>query len=365
MTDVAPHKTGQAGQTRQRVFLSIITIVVLVVIFVWVIPRFGDYESAWAVIKSLPPSYAVLLGLVTLLALFLYILPLQAALPGLPFIDATMIRQSSYVASNTVPAGGAIALGMQYRMLTQAGFGGPPASAAVGLVTLFNLIVTLAMPVLGGAALLLTGDAGSRETWGVYIGLGGLCLVIGFCVLMFRKASTAQALGDIADRLIRGTIGRFMKNPPSGLGIQLVHFRSVTVAVVEKRWVELTVTSLLQQFSQALVLIVALLATGALRYEHNTVLHVFAAFGVAWLATFLPITPGGLGTVDAGLVGLLVAFGVKEDQALAGVLLWRALSWVPQVLFGLIGLALWRFRYRHLNNSQRETALAVSEDGAQ
>ena len=45
----------------------------------------------------------------------------------------------------------------------------------------------------------------------------------------------------------------------------------------------------------------------------------------------IPLTPGGLGTVDAALTALLVAFGLDQNDALAATLVWRACSWVPQV----------------------------------
>ena len=74
----------------------------------------------------------------------------------------------------------------------------------------------------------------------------------------------------------------------------------------------------------------------------------FAAFALARLAGFIPITPGGLGTVDAGLTSLLVAFGASKTDALAATLLWRAASWIPQVLIGIVTFIIWRARSNHI-----------------
>jgi len=47
-------------------------------------------------------------------------------------------------------------------------------------------------------------------------------------------------------------------------------------------------------------------------------------------------TPGGLGGVEAGMVAGFVAFGMPANTALAGVLLYRLISfWMPLVLGGL------------------------------
>ena len=59
-------------------------------------------------------------------------------------------------------------------------------------------------------------------------------------------------------------------------------------------------------------------------------------FAVASAATVLPITPAGLGVREGIFVGLLSAFGIPAEQALALSLTILAL----QVLFGLIGGAL-------------------------
>ena len=74
-----------------------------------------------------------------------------------------------------------------------------------------------------------------------------------------------------------------------------------------------------------------------------TLVEIFAAYSVALLLTSFPITPGGLGTVDAALVALLVAFGVDSSTAIAADLVWRIVWFLPQILVGLgaIGLYWW------------------------
>ena len=55
----------------------------------------------------------------------------------------------------------------------------------------------------------------------------------------------------------------------------------------------------------------------------------------------IPITPGGLGTVDAAMIGILVALGVNNGNATAADLVWRASSYVPQIIIGIIALIAW------------------------
>ena len=56
------------------------------------------------------------------------------------------------------------------------------------------------------------------------------------------------------------------------------------------------------------------------------------AFGVENLAVMIPISPGGVGLVEAGMSGALVALGVPAAVAVAGILGYRILSyWLPML----------------------------------
>ena len=70
--------------------------------------------------------------------------------------------------------------------------------------------------------------------------------------------------------------------------------------------------------------------------------EALAAFSFARVASFIPITPGGLGTVDAALAALLTGYGATSSQALAADLVWRAATYVPQVLLGSLTFLWWR-----------------------
>jgi len=53
---------------------------------------------------------------------------------------------------------------------------------------------------------------------------------------------------------------------------------------------------------------------------------IMVAYSLGKVAGMLPITPGGLGVVEAGLTGLLVVYGMPAARALAVTLLYRLLS---------------------------------------
>ncbi|HRA34925.1 MAG TPA: YbhN family protein, partial [Acidimicrobiales bacterium] len=69
--------------------------------------------------------------------------------------------------------------------------------------------------------------------------------------------------------------------------------------------------------------------------------NLVVAFGLAGVMAAIPITPGGLGVVEAVLTPTLVGFGVPARTATIGVLAWRFVQfWLPIPLGGVAYLSL-------------------------
>jgi uncharacterized protein (TIRG00374 family) len=69
------------------------------------------------------------------------------------------------------------------------------------------------------------------------------------------------------------------------------------------------------------------------------------AYASAKLLALIPLTPGGLGFVDAGLVGTLTLAGVAPQDALVATLAYRLVSfWLP-IPAGGVAYAAFRRRY--------------------
>jgi uncharacterized protein (TIRG00374 family) len=80
---------------------------------------------------------------------------------------------------------------------------------------------------------------------------------------------------------------------------------------------------------------------------------VLLAYAVAGVITWIPLTPGGLGVVEASLSGLLVLAGVHPGSAFVATLAYRlAAYWLP-LLAGAIAYSLYRRRYGRPHLSER------------
>ncbi len=329
---------------KRQVIASVVTLVTLVIVFAVILPQFADYGRAWDAIQALSGATFTLLILATIATVAAYVVPYQAALPGIRYGPAFVIRQTSFAISNGVPGGGAFGLGVQYQMLSEYGFGSGPATAAIGVTSVWNTLVTLGLPVLGVLALALSGRLDANVLGAALLGLLVLAALIGGLVIVFRSASAGRRLGEFADRLAAKVMGIFGKEARFDLTGKLLAFRVATVDVVAKRAAAITGANVLQQLMQFLVLFVALRGIQSGASAQTTFGEALVAFSVGRLGSFVPVTPGGLGTVDALITGLLVAFGADDADALGAVMVWRAATFFPQIFIGIGTFLYWRRR---------------------
>jgi len=77
-------------------------------------------------------------------------------------------------------------------------------------------------------------------------------------------------------------------------------------------------------------------------FGHRTnVIGLFVSYGLAQVLAAIPLTPGGLGVVEATLSATLVGFAVPKGIAILGVIGWRLVQfWLPIPIGGLAYLSL-------------------------
>lgn len=232
--------------------------------------------------------------------------------------------------SKAVPGGSAAGAALQFRMLTDGGI--PAAKIAAGLtaVSLINVATLFAMPlfalpaILGGAAI---NDGLARAAW---LGLGAFVLLFagGAALLLADKPVHLAARG--VEKLHNLFLRR--KPPLVNLTERLTHERDTVRSILGKRWSGAIVRSIGNVAFDYGALLAALVAVGA---SPRPSLVLLAYVGAVVIGMF-PITPGGLGLVEAGLAGMLVLAGVSPAQATLATLAYRLASyWGPLAAGGV------------------------------
>ena len=135
----------------------VLGVALVVGIFVGVIPQFASYRAAWAAIQGMSPGWWAAIAAAAALGLAFAVWPFQAALPRLRFWPGFMQVQTSTAVSTTVPAGGALALGLTYRMFGSFGFPAVAITSAVVTTGIWNLGFKFALPIMAVVLMAATG----------------------------------------------------------------------------------------------------------------------------------------------------------------------------------------------------------------
>jgi uncharacterized membrane protein YbhN (UPF0104 family) len=326
---------------RRSLVLGLLGLLTLDVIFVRVIPQIGSYSGAATALGRMTPMAVGLITVAVLAYLAAYGLPFVAAVPGLRFWQGQQVNQAAFTIGNGLPAGGAVGLGVQYTML--AGYGVEQAAGAAAIVSIgvWSTFVTLGVPVLGVAAIQLSGHGNGGSLVPAAAALTVLAAAVAGFALAMRRESAARTLGLLGNRLLGPALRRSRKTRGLDLVPVVLGFRAGLVDLVRRRWAVITAAQLGVLLAQFLVFYAALRGAQGWSAAGTSVLVAFGAFAVAQLGLLIPLTPGGLGTVDSALITLLVAMGVPAGQATAADLVWRAASFVPQIVVGAGALLTW------------------------
>ena len=318
-----------------------VSVAVLAAVFLFLFPKFADYGAAFEQILAMSPWWIAALAAASLVNIVVYPLTELAAIPSLSYRAAFASRQAAFTISNIIPGGGAVAVATQYSIL--AGYRVSPAvaAAAVSADGAWTYLITLAAPSIAVGLLLIEGDSTTGFTAAAAVGLAVVVVSVAVIAMTLRSEAGARKLGGWVQRPADRVFGWLKRTPPDTTSA-LVQFHLHASEMVGHRWRSLTVTNVAAQFAPFLVLLAAVAALGVFP-SPVTLIEVFAAFSIALLLTMFPLTPGGLGTVDAALVALLVGFGADSSTALAADLIWRVAWFLPQLLVGLGALGVYRW----------------------
>ncbi len=241
--------------------------------------------------------------------------------------------------TNVLPAGDVAGAGVQYQMLAIGGInadsaaGGLAVAAIIGLAGLFLLPVCVLPAILGG----LRVSPGLEHA--AYLGIAGFVLIIAFGAVLLTTNELLTWLARATQRLLNSIPKR--KTKTQDLPERLIAERNLVRTNLGRRWREAVLLIGGRIGFDYFALLCALRATGA---NPNAPL-VLLAYAATAVIALVPLTPGGLGIVEASLSGLLVLAGVGSASAIIATLAYRLVTyWLPIFAGGGVYVA---FRRRY------------------
>jgi len=302
-------------------------------------PSLGEVFSAWRRLDDFNPL-ALPFVVVLEVCSFACVWWLQAiALRTDRWLPVVLSQLAGNAFNRVTPGGGATGAAMTSRMLADAGFDLTTAATAVTVQSLLVTAALVALPVLVIPGV-LTGTVLPRSlVQAAWVGIAVFVVMAALGTVLLATRRPVRALGALVER----TANLFRRRRPAvvGLGDRLLLERDEIRRTMGTRWVEAVGAAVGRWGFEYLVLLLALYSIGA-RPDPWSVLLAFVAASVL---SMVPITPGGLGFVEAGLTATLVAAGVNAGQAVAVTLLFRLVSfWLP---LPIGAAAAWWFRRHH------------------
>lgn len=344
MTDPgAPESPKPKTAVWKRVVQALISLAIVVGIFVGVMPLIADYGEVFETIRAMTGLELGSLVLFGIWNLATYWFVLTAALPGLRLREAAVVNQASTAVSNTMPAGGAIGVGVSLAMYTSWGFRIASIGRSAVVTGIWNNFVKLGMPVLALALLALEGEVTPARLAAAAIGVAILAGAVVLFALVLKSDRLARSIGRGTQSVYNRIRKLLRRDPVGGWDDAASSFRTDTIGLLRHRWLWLTIATIVSHVSLYLVLLVALRHVGVSQEELSWI-AVLAAFAFVRLISALPLTPGGVGVVELGYAAVLTLglTDAQSAQVVAAILVFRAVTYLLPIPLGVISYVTWR-----------------------
>jgi uncharacterized protein (TIRG00374 family) len=318
-----------------------VSLLLVGLIFWYVQRQFADLSSVWVAFKTLTTQEMAILAAFTVWNLVTYWVVIVLATPGLTYPQAAVMTQATTAVSNSMPAGGAIGVGLTYTMLSSWGFSKSRGSLSVIVTGIWNNFVKLGTPILALAIVALQGQPSGGRLVAAGIGIVGLAGAVALFGLILRSEAFAAKSGIVLGRGMSALRKLVRRGPVTGWDLAVTKFRGRVIELVHDRWIRLTLTTILSHASLFVVLLICLRTMGVSEADVGWA-QVLTVFAFARLVTAIPLTPGGLGVVELALIAGIIRGGGNEAPVVAAVLLYRLLTYVLPILLGGISYIYWR-----------------------
>jgi putative heme transporter len=327
----------------RKVLRTVVSMALVAAIFGFALPRFASYRSVWASLDGMTWPHALLVGATAAASMASYWFMICAVLPSIRLRQAAVVNLGSNAVANALPAGGALGMGVSWAMLSSWGV----STADYVLYTLvsgtWNVLARLGLPALALPIMLTVARPDALLIAAATVGLAVLATAAAGLGLLVRSESFALRAGGALQAVLAIVCRLVRRQPPCDIPGSLLGFRRRAAALIAARGWWITATTMASHLILWLVLLACLRGVGLSQAQVPWQTSL-AAFAFVRLVTALPLTPGGLGITELGLVGTLAA-GLGPGagaQVTAAVLLYRAVTYLPPIPLGAAAYLVWQ-----------------------
>jgi uncharacterized protein (TIRG00374 family) len=345
--DESDTSTDQRRKRRRQRLTQLLALAVILAVFGFIFPRIASYSAAWNDVRSLTAAWIFTLIGVTVLNLFTGWWFITTCLPGLSLRRAAAMNMSSTAVANTVPGGGAIALGVSWSMASAWGFGVEQFTLYTLVSGLWSQFAKFGTPAVALVALAAVGGANRSLVLAAILGTAVFLGALGAVIWALHSENFMAVLGRFAQRVATKVMGWFHRPGPKNLEAAFLDFKHDASHLIKTRGWLMSVSTLTSDLTGWFVQLACLRACGVTAGEVSWE-KSFAGYALIRLLTTIPVTPGGLGVTEVGMTAYLAA-GLDTaltNRVAAAILLSRALTFIVPIPFGAINFTVWRWLRR-------------------
>jgi uncharacterized protein (TIRG00374 family) len=322
--------------TRGSILKRLLTVTVAGVALYGLAPRLGAVLGAWPRLRDIKPGWFAVMAVSESASLVCMCAVQRIACRERrwsPFLNSYLVGNA---VSELVPGGAATSAALQYEMLV--GEGVEPGRAASGM-TAGSVIVFATLLVLNVLALPLVVLGVSVPA--SLLAAAWISVVLLLAILLVgRLAFTGDRFLTVVGRAAQWALNKLRRHSlhVEDLPERLLLQRTAVAEAVGSHWWQALLAAAGKWLFDYLTLVFALAAVGA----RPNVALVLVAYSAVSLLGQIPLTPGGLGVVEAGLTGALALIGVSGGAAVLATLAYRLFDYWLYLPAGLVGLILHR-----------------------
>ncbi len=325
----------------------------LVLLFAVIVPALGSLDGVWEAITSMSPLTFTVLLVAALVIRVLLAAAYPPVIPGLSFVRSLIARESSSAVSNVVP--GPSGTATQYVVLRSWGVSTERFAGATVSVSVLTDALVFAAPGLFFVLWVALGrpaEAGSDHVWLI----GGIAVVVA-AITVFLVAAVARSerlaawLGRVGQRCVNPLRRALGKGSVTTWPDRARELRTSTLSLVRGNASVLAGCIGGAYLLNGFLLVGCLWACG-IEAEVMPVSLGLLLYSIGRLLTIVPITPGAVGVAEVVYTAVYVAVLGEPSQntVVAGVLVYRALTWGLPLVTGAISYVAWRImRHREIH----------------
>ena len=339
-----PQVTRAQPRESRRVFRAALPVALAAVIFLFAVPRFASYRGVWASMHAMSWAQVILVAAAAAASMASTWIMICSVLPSIRLRQAALVNLGSSAVANTVPAGGALAVGVGWAMLSSWGISTAENVLYTLVSGIWNVFARLGLPVLAVLILVTATRPGAGLIAAAAVGLALLGAAAAGLGLLLRSESFAVRAGRALQFVLVVACRLARRQASFDIPASLLGFRSQAGALIAARGWRMTAATAASNLTLWLVLLACLRGIGLSQAQVPWQVSL-AAFAFVRLLTVLPLTPGGLGITELGLIAILAAGAGHHAtaQITAAVLLYRAVTYLLPIPFGAIACLTWRY----------------------